>query len=215
MIGRGGMGSVWQAIHLALDNLARSSSSKGELAERRRGARALRARGEGGGAAPEPARRADHRPRRLAGHALHRDGAPRGRGPRQARSPRPAGKLPPAQVNSDHPAGLSRALARRTRRASSIATSSPTTSSSSTTTTAEIVKILDFGIAKQTSQAIDGSNTKTGAMLGHALLHEPGAGAGHQERRLAERSLVARGHRVTSASPGGCRSRARRSAICS
>ena len=49
-----------------------------------RGAGALRARGEGGGAAPQPARRADPRPRRLRGHALHRDGAARGRGPRQA-----------------------------------------------------------------------------------------------------------------------------------
>ncbi len=37
----------------------------------------------------------------------------------------------------------------------------------------EIVKVLDFGVAKQTSQAIDGSNTKTGAMLGTPYYMSP------------------------------------------
>jgi serine/threonine protein kinase len=37
----------------------------------------------------------------------------------------------------------------------------------------EIVKILDFGVAKSASQAIDGSNTKTGAMLGTPYYMSP------------------------------------------
>ena len=37
----------------------------------------------------------------------------------------------------------------------------------------EIVKILDFGVAKSTGQAIDGSNTKTGAMLGTPYYMSP------------------------------------------
>jgi serine/threonine-protein kinase len=37
----------------------------------------------------------------------------------------------------------------------------------------QIVKILDFGVAKQTSQAIEGSNTKTGAMLGTPYYMSP------------------------------------------
>lgn len=37
----------------------------------------------------------------------------------------------------------------------------------------EIVKILDFGVAKQTAHAIDGSNTKTGAMLGTPYYMSP------------------------------------------
>jgi serine/threonine protein kinase len=37
----------------------------------------------------------------------------------------------------------------------------------------EIVKVLDFGVAKQTAQAIDGSNTKTGAMLGTPYYMSP------------------------------------------
>lgn len=37
----------------------------------------------------------------------------------------------------------------------------------------EIVKILDFGVAKQTAQALDGSNTKTGAMLGTPYYMSP------------------------------------------
>jgi serine/threonine protein kinase len=36
-----------------------------------------------------------------------------------------------------------------------------------------LVKILDFGVAKQTSQAIDGSNTKTGALLGTPYYMSP------------------------------------------
>lgn len=36
-----------------------------------------------------------------------------------------------------------------------------------------ITKILDFGVAKSTSQAIDGSNTKTGAMLGTPYYMSP------------------------------------------
>jgi serine/threonine-protein kinase len=37
----------------------------------------------------------------------------------------------------------------------------------------EIVKILDFGVAKQTGQAIEGTNTKTGAMLGTPYYMSP------------------------------------------
>jgi serine/threonine-protein kinase len=36
-----------------------------------------------------------------------------------------------------------------------------------------VVKILDFGVAKQTSNTIDGSNTKTGAMLGTPYYMSP------------------------------------------
>jgi serine/threonine-protein kinase len=39
--------------------------------------------------------------------------------------------------------------------------------------TDSVVKILDFGVAKQTGQAIDGSNTKTGAMLGTPYYMSP------------------------------------------
>src|SRR4029079_16203749 len=37
----------------------------------------------------------------------------------------------------------------------------------------EIVKILDFGVAKSAAQALDGSNTKTGAMLGTPYYMSP------------------------------------------
>jgi serine/threonine-protein kinase len=37
----------------------------------------------------------------------------------------------------------------------------------------DIVKILDFGVAKSTGQALDGSNTKTGAMLGTPYYMSP------------------------------------------
>ena len=37
----------------------------------------------------------------------------------------------------------------------------------------EIAKVLDFGIAKSTSSGIDGSNTKTGAMLGTPYYMSP------------------------------------------
>ena len=52
LIGRGGMGSVWQATHLGLDIPCAVKFIEGEMSNMRRSAGALRARGEGRRAAP-------------------------------------------------------------------------------------------------------------------------------------------------------------------
>ena len=62
----------------------------------------------------------------------------------------------------------------------------------------EIAKVLDFGIAKRSGHAIEGSATKTGALLGtpHYMSPEQAQGI----RAIDSRSdLVARGHRVPGA----------------
>ncbi len=107
MIGQGGMGSVWQATDLRLSTTCAVKFIEGEMANMAEGAFALPARGAGRGAASQPARRADLRSRCVAGASVHRDGAPRRRGSRQAHHE--AGRSAPERRREcRHPAGLPR-----------------------------------------------------------------------------------------------------------
>ena len=78
----------------------------------------------------------------------------------------------------------------------------------------DIVKILDFGVAKSASQALDGSNTKTGAMLGTPYYMSPEQAQGIKSVD-ARSDLWSLAVIVFQCLTGRCRSRARRSAICS
>ena len=93
---------------------------------------------------------------------------------------------------------------RRTPRASSTATSSPTTSSSCRDDDREIAKVLDFGIAKAPAPAHRRQQHQDRRDARNALLHEPGAGAGHQGGRPPQRPLVARRHRLPGAHRASC-----------
>ena len=82
--------------------------------------------------------------------------------------------MPPRDARRDHRRQVCRALDEGARAsASSTAISSPTTSSSCRDDDREIAKVLDFGIAKSQPTALDGSNTKTGAMLGTPYYMSP------------------------------------------
>ena len=77
----------------------------------------------------------------------------------------------------------------------------------------EIAKVLDFGIAKSGAAALEGQQHEDRRDARDALLHEPRAGAGHEDGRRPQRPLVARGHRLPVRDGHSSRSRARRSAI--
>jgi len=172
MIGRGGMGSVWQAMHLSLDRPCAVKFIEGELAN----AAEAHARFEREAKAaaklqsPHVVQIFDHGV--WQGHPFIAMELLEGEdlGKRLARS---GGVLTPAAVNTiaqqvcralakAHQAGI----VHRDLKPDNIFLVRDDDNP-------EVVKILDFGVAKQTSQGLDGSNTKTGAMLGTPYYMSP------------------------------------------
>ncbi len=171
MIGRGGMGSVWQAMHIGLDTPCALKFIEGELANvadaharfEREAKAAAQLR------SPHVVQIIDHgvwqgRPyiamELLEGEDLGKTLAKAG------------GKLPPAQVNTIIQQ-VCRALTKAHAGGIVHRDLKPDNIFLVNDDDRQIVKILDFGVAKQTSQAIDGSNTKTGAMLGTPYYMSP------------------------------------------
>lgn len=171
MIGRGGMGSVWQATHLSLDQPCAVKFIEGQLGNlaeaharfEREAKAAAQLR------SPHVVQILDHgvwhgRPYIAMellegedlGHALAKAG----------------GKLPPAQV-----AGIVQQVARALTKAHAAGIVhrdlKPDNIFLVNDDDRQLVKILDFGVAKHSSQAIEGSNTKTGAMLGTPYYMSP------------------------------------------
>ena len=197
MIGRGGMGSVWQAQHLGLDTPCAVKFIEGELANvaeaharfEREAKAAAQLR------SPHVVQIFDHGV--WQGTPVHRDGAPRGRGPRQAHSRKRAAGCRPREVNTIIQQ-VCRALTQGASGAGIVHRDlKPDNIFLVNDDDRELVKILDFGVAKSAaSQALDGSNTKTGAMLGTPYYMSPEQAQGIKSVDCAERSLVARGHRL-------------------
>lgn len=171
MIGRGGMGSVWQAVHIALDQPCAVKFIEGQLGnvadaharfEREaKAAAALRS--------PHVVQILDHgvwaeRPyiamELLEGEDLGKTIA------------RGNGKLPVRQL-LEVVEQVCRALTRAHAAGFVHRDLKPDNIFLVNDDDRLLVKILDFGVAKQTSQSIDGSNTKTGAMLGTPYYMSP------------------------------------------
>jgi serine/threonine-protein kinase len=171
MIGRGGMGSVWQAVHIALDQPCAVKFIEGELANvaeaharfEREAKAAAQLR------SPHVVQILDHgvwqgRPyiamELLDGEDLAKALAKAG------------GKLPPAQVNA-----IVQQVCRALTKAHQVGIVhrdlKPDNIFLVNDDDRQIVKILDFGVAKQRSQVIDGTNTKTGVMLGTPYYMSP------------------------------------------
>ena len=171
MIGRGGMGSVWQAVHLSLDQPCAVKFIEGEVGnaadaharfEREaKAAAALRS--------PNVVQILDHgvwagRPY-IAMELL--EGEDLGRALLRA-----GGKLPPARI-LEVLEQVCRALTRAHAAGFVHRDLKPDNVFLTQDDDRLLVKILDFGVAKQTSQAIEGSNTRTGAMLGTPYYMSP------------------------------------------
>jgi serine/threonine-protein kinase len=171
MIGRGGMGSVWEAKHLGLDVPCAVKFIEGELANvaeahsrfEREAKAAAQLR------SPNVVQIFDHgvwqgRPyiamELLEGEDLGKRLARRG------------GKLSPREVNFVVEE-VCRALTRAHQAGVVHRDLKPDNIFIVKDDDRDIVKILDFGVAKSASQALDGSNTKTGAMLGTPYYMSP------------------------------------------
>ncbi len=172
MIGRGGMGSVWQAQHLGLDAPCAIKFIEGELAnvaeaharfEREaKAAAALRS--------PHVVQIFDHGVWQgmpyIAMELL--DGQDLGK-----RLASQGGRLSPSEVNT-----IIQQVCKALTKAHSTGVVHRDLKPDNIFLVNDddgrpITKILDFGVAKSTSQAIDGSNTKTGAMLGTPYYMSP------------------------------------------
>jgi serine/threonine protein kinase len=170
-IGRGGMGSVWQALHLSLDQPCAVKFIEGELGNlaeaharfEREAKAAAQLR------SPHVVQILDHgvwqgRPF-IAMELLEGDDL----GKTLLKS---GGKLPPGQV-----ATIVQQVARALTKAHAAGIVhrdlKPDNIFLVHDDDQKLVKILDFGVAKQTSHAIEGSNTKTGAMLGTPYYMSP------------------------------------------
>jgi serine/threonine-protein kinase len=171
MIGRGGMGSVWQAVHIALDQpcavkfiedeLANVADAHARFEREAKAAAQLRS--------PHVVQILDHgvwqgRPY-IAMELL--DGEDLGRALAKA-----GGKLPPAQVNAIVQQ-VCRALTKAHQAGIVHRDLKPDNIFLVNDDDRQLVKILDFGVAKQRSQAIDGTNTKTGVMIGTPYYMSP------------------------------------------
>jgi len=171
MVGRGGMGSVWQAVHLGLDIPCAVKFIEGELANvaeaharfEREAKAAAQLR------SPNVVQIFDHgvwqgRPfiamELLEGEDL---------GKRLGKS---GGRLPPPDVNFVVQQ-VCRALSRAHQAGVVHRDMKPDNIFVVKDDDRDIVKILDFGVAKSASAALDGSNTKTGAMLGTPYYMSP------------------------------------------
>jgi serine/threonine protein kinase len=171
MIGRGGMGSVWQAQDCRLDNecavkfiegdLANLTDAQARFEREAKAAAQLRS--------PHVVEIKDYgvwqgRPY-IAMELL--DGEDLGKALAKA-----GGKLPPAQVGAVIQQ-VCRALTKAHAAGIVHRDLKPDNIFLVVDDDRQLVKILDFGVAKQTAQAIDGSNTKTGAMLGTPYYMSP------------------------------------------
>ena len=171
MIGRGGMGSVWQAQHLGLDTACALKFIEGELAllaeaharfEREaRAAAQLRS--------PHVVQIMDHgvwqglpyiAMELLDGEDLGKRLGARG------------GRLSPSEIATVMQQ-VCRALSKAHAAGVVHRDLKPDNIFLVRDDDREIVKILDFGVAKSKNQALDGSNTKTGAMLGTPYYMSP------------------------------------------
>jgi serine/threonine-protein kinase len=171
MIGRGGMGSVWSAQDCRLDNQCAIKFIEGEFANiadaqarfEREAKAAAQLR------SPHVVEIKDYgvwegRPY-IAMELL--DGEDLGK--RMAKS---GGKLPPAEVNSIIQQ-VCRALTKAHAAGIVHRDLKPDNIFIVNDDDRQLVKILDFGVAKSKSNALDGSNTKTGAMLGTPYYMSP------------------------------------------
>lgn len=171
MVGRGGMGSVWQAMHLGLDTPCAVKFIEGELANvaeaharfEREAKAAAQLR------SPNVVQIFDHGV--WQGHPYIAMELLEGEdlGKRLAKS---GGRLPAADVNFVVQQ-VCRALSRAHQSGVVHRDLKPDNIFVVKDDDRDIVKILDFGVAKSASQAIDGSNTKTGAMLGTPYYMSP------------------------------------------
>jgi serine/threonine protein kinase len=171
MIGRGGMGSVWQAQHLGLDIPCAVKFIEGELANvaeaharfEREAKAAAQLR------SPNVVQIFDHGV--WQGHPYIAMELLEGEdlGKRLAKS---GGRLAPADVNFVVQ-NVCRALSRAHQAGVVHRDLKPDNVFVVKDDDRDIVKILDFGVAKSASQALDGSNTKTGAMLGTPYYMSP------------------------------------------
>jgi serine/threonine-protein kinase len=171
MIGRGGMGSVWHAFDTRLDNACALKFIEGELANvadaharfqrEAKAAAALRS--------PHVVEIKDHGVWQGSPYIAMEllEGEDLGKALTKA-----GGRLPPAQVNTVIQQ-VCRALHKAHAAGIVHRDLKPDNIFLVTDDDRQLVKILDFGVAKQTSQAIDGSNTKTGAMLGTPYYMSP------------------------------------------
>jgi serine/threonine protein kinase len=171
MIGRGGMGSVWQAVQIGLDRPCALKFIEGELANLAEAH--SRFEREAKAAAhlhsPHVVQIYDHGVWQgtpyIAMELL--DGEDLGK-----RLTSAGGKLPPDELNVIVQQ-VCRALTKAHGAGIVHRDLKPDNIFLVRDDDREIVKILDFGVAKQTAQAIDGSNTKTGAMLGTPYYMSP------------------------------------------
>ena len=171
MIGRGGMGSVWQAMHLGLDTPCAVKFIEGELANVAEAH--ARFEREAKAAAqlrhPNVVQIFDHgvwqgRPY-IAMELLEGEDL----GKRLTRS---GGRITPPEVNFVIQQ-VCRALGRAHQAGVVHRDLKPDNIFVVKDDDRDIVKILDFGVAKSASQTLDGSNTKTGAMLGTPYYMSP------------------------------------------
>jgi Protein kinase domain len=169
-LGRGGMGSVWHATHLGLDIPCAVKFIEGEYAQlpeaqarferEAKAAAALRS--------PHVVQILDHNiwegTPYIAMELL--DGEDLGK--RLTRM----GRIPPREVNT-----IVTQVCRALQKAHTLGIVhrdlKPDNVFLVKDDDREIVKVLDFGIAKQNRNALDGSNTKTGAMLGTPYYMSP------------------------------------------
>ncbi len=171
MIGRGGMGSVWQAVQVGLDRPCAVKFIEGELAN----VAEAHARFEREAKAAAQL----HSPHvvQIYDHGVWQgtpyiamellDGEDLGK-----RLQKEGGRLAAAQVNVVIQQ-VCRALTKAHAAGVVHRDLKPDNIFLVRDDDREIVKILDFGVAKSTAQAIDGSNTKTGAMLGTPYYMSP------------------------------------------
>jgi serine/threonine-protein kinase len=171
MIGRGGMGSVWQAMHLGLDTPCAVKFIEGELANVAEAH--ARFEREAKAAAqlrhPNVVQIFDHgvwqgRPY-IAMELLEGEDL----GKRLAKS---GGLITAPEVNFVIQQ-VCRALSRAHQAGVVHRDLKPDNIFVVKDDDRDIVKILDFGVAKSASQTLDGSNTKTGAMLGTPYYMSP------------------------------------------
>ncbi len=171
MVGRGGMGSVWQAMHLGLDTPCAVKFIEGELANvaeaHARFAREAKAAAQL--RSPNVVQIFDHGV--WEGHPYIAMELLEGEdlGKRLIHS---GGRLPAADVNFVVEQ-VCRALSRAHQAGVVHRDLKPDNIFVVKDDDRDIVKILDFGVAKSALQSIDGSNTKTGAMLGTPYYMSP------------------------------------------
>ena len=159
----------------------------------------LSARGRGGGRARERERRRGGRLRhRRRRRALHRHGVPGRREP--GRAARARGAAARRARRRPGGAGLPRDRGGARGRASSTAISSrENLFVCRRQDGTDLVKVLDFGVAKLRGARRQHAATRTGAVLGTASYMSPGAGARRQADRSPGRRLRARRHPLRAA----------------